>query len=149
MRVKEVADGLHSVHGLLSCYVEKDTLSLEEKGTICNFYWEYQDTNILVDFVETQVMLNMEQLNADLNVLLKEATSFLQFYESSKIDLSSFNTKKEYEENIRPYDEAWRIEADKANKIGHELSESRNRLDSLFFGCGMDSSDPEYAMLEL
>ena len=98
--IKEVADGLHSVHGLLSRYVEKDTLTLEEKRIICNFYWEHQDTNILVDFVETQIELNIQHLNEDLNVLLEEASSFLQFYKSSKIALSTFDTKKEYEENI-------------------------------------------------
>jgi hypothetical protein len=141
-KIQETTNGLRRVNELLGKYVQKQALSFGEKRELWLFYKEHEDTNALIDCAVAMAGKDLDLLFSDAQLLLKEAEVLIGIYKSSVPLFSSFDTKADCKEHLKPFEDAWEEMKEKAHAVWMELQRTSNRLDF------MDYSDPEFKSLD-
>lgn len=140
--ILNTASELHAVNGLVKKYVSKHALSFEEKRELWLFYRDHKDTNAIIDYVLDEGGNNPDQLLHDTKELLAETETFMGVYKASGSLFSSFETKSDCDQYLKPFKDAWEAEKEKAHDIWMEYQEICHRIDF------MPYSDPEFKPLD-
>lgn len=140
--ILKASSGLHGVNDLLKKYVRDNNLSFEEKRNLWLFYRDYEDTNAIIDYVVGEGGNNPSRLLCDTEKLLSEAKEFIEVYNSYSAAISSFETKSDCDQYLKPYKDAWEAEKEKAHDLWMEYQNICHRIDFIPY------SDPEFKPLD-
>ena len=106
------------------------------------FYRDHKDTNAIIDYVLGEGGSNPDLLLHDTKQLLAEAEAFIEVYKASGSLISSFETKSDCDQYLKPFKDAWESEKEKAHDLWMEHEKIGRRLDF------MPYSDPDFKPLE-
>lgn len=118
---------------------EAKDVSFDDALAIALFYYDYQDTNHVIDMMEDLVRHNKEALYSSALKLKEEVDCFMG------MDLQMWKTLDYHgieQSHLKVYKDKWELIKEKATKLWQEYQSQSNRLDMMGY------PEEDFAMLD-
>lgn len=126
--IEEITIRLQEINHILTSKKEAKNVSFDDALAIAQFYYEYQDTNHIIDMIEDLVHQNKEALYASALKLKEEVDCFIG------TDLQMWKTLDYHsieQSHLKVYKDKWELIKEKATKLWQEYQSQSNRLDMM------------------
>ena len=137
--IEEITIRLQEVNHILTSKKEAKNVSFDDALAIAQFYYDYQDTNHIIDMIEDLVHQNKEALYASALKLKEEVDCFIG------TDLQMWKTLDYHsieQSHLKVYKDKWELVKEKATKLWQEYQSQSNRLDMMGY------PEEDFAMLD-
>ena len=128
--IEEITIRLQEVNHILTSKKEAKDVSFDDALAIALFYYDYQDTNHVIDMMEDLVRHNKEALYSSALKLKEEVDCFmgmdLQMWKA--LDYHSIE-----QSHLKVYKDKWELIKEKATKLWQEYQSQSNRLDMMSY----------------
>ena len=126
--IEEITIRLQEVNHILTSKKEAKDVSFGDALAIAQFYYDYQDTNHVIDMIEDLAHQNKEALYNSALKLKEEVDCFME------MDLQMWKTLDYHgieQSHLKVYKYKWELIKEKATKLWQEYQSQSNRLDMM------------------
>lgn len=128
--IKEITNRLQEVNHILTSKKEGKDVSFDDALAIAQFYYDYQNTNHIIDMIEDLVHQNKETLYNSAPKLKEEVDCFMG------MDLQMWKTLDYHgieQSHLKVYKDKWELVKEKATKLWQKYQSQSNRLDMMSY----------------
>ena len=128
--IEEITIRLQEVNHILKSKKEAKDVSFDDALAIALFYYDYQDTNHVIDMIEDLVRHNKEALYSSALKLKEKVDCFMG------MDLQMWKALDYHcieQSHLKVYKDKWELVKEKATKLWQEYQSQSNRLDMMSY----------------